>query len=139
MGALGYHVILASNGIEAVQLFKDNSDRIDLVVMDVVMPGMSGPDAYLKMSAIRPDLGVVFTSGYTAEATSLTSLVEKGASVLQKPGKQTLERFRLGEMRSKQEVSTDMLKRKLYTAPRVTRHEYGADSSPFTLGNRQLV
>jgi len=49
------------------------------------MPGMSGPDAYLKMSAIRPDLGVVFTSGYTAEATSLTSLVEKGASVLQKP------------------------------------------------------
>jgi len=43
LGALGYHVILASNGIEAVQLFKDNSDRIDLVVMDVVMPGMSGP------------------------------------------------------------------------------------------------
>src|SRR6267143_1906444 len=85
LGALGYHVILASNGIEAVQLFKDNSDRIDLVVMDVVMPGMSGPDAYLKMSAIRPDLGVVFTTGYTAEAASLTSLVEKGASVLQKP------------------------------------------------------
>src|SRR6267143_3396053 len=73
LGALGYHVILASNGIEAVQLFKDNSDRIDLVVMDVVMPGMSGPDAYLKMSAIRPDLGVVFTTGYTAEAASLTS------------------------------------------------------------------
>jgi FixJ family two-component response regulator len=49
------------------------------------MPGMSGPDAYLKMSAIRPGLGVVFTTGYTAEAASLTSLVEKGASVLQKP------------------------------------------------------
>jgi signal transduction histidine kinase len=85
LGALGYQVILASNGIEAVQLFKDNSDRIDLVVMDVVMPGMSGPDAYLKMSAIRPDLGVVFTTGYTAEQASLTSMVEKGASVLQKP------------------------------------------------------
>ena len=85
LGALGYHVILASNGIEAVQLFKDNSDRIDLVVMDVVMPGMSGPDAYLKMSAIRPGLGVVFTTGYTAEAASLTSLAKKGASVLQKP------------------------------------------------------
>ena len=85
LGALGYHVILASNGIEAVQLFKDNSDRIDLVVMDVLMPGMSGPDSYLKMSAIRPGLGVVFTTGYTAEAASLTSLAKKGASVLQKP------------------------------------------------------
>ncbi len=85
LGALGYHLILASNGIEAVQLFKDNSDRIDLVVMDVLMPGMSGPDSYLKMSAIRPGLGVVFTTGYTAEAASLTSLAKKGASVLQKP------------------------------------------------------
>jgi CheY-like chemotaxis protein len=85
LGALGYRVILACNGIEAIELFKNNSDRIDLVVMDVVMPGMSGPDAYLEMSAVRPGLGVVFTTGYTAEAASLTSLVEKGASVLQKP------------------------------------------------------
>ena len=71
LGALGYRVVLAANGIETIQLFKNNSDRIDLVVMDVVMPGMSGPDAYLEMSAIRPGLGVVFTTGYTADAASL--------------------------------------------------------------------
>jgi CheY-like chemotaxis protein len=83
--ALGYKVILAENGTEAVALFKNDSARIDVVVVDVIMPGMSGPDAYLEMSAIRPGLGVVFATGYTAEAASLTPLVEKGASVLQKP------------------------------------------------------
>jgi CheY-like chemotaxis protein len=83
--ALGYRVVLATNGTEAVELFKANSDRIDLVILDVVMPGLSGPDAYLEMSGIRPKLGVVFATGYTAEAASLTSLVEKGATVLQKP------------------------------------------------------
>jgi two-component system, cell cycle sensor histidine kinase and response regulator CckA len=83
--ALGYHVILATDGTEAVALFKSNVARIDAVVVDVVMPGMSGPDAYAEMCTIRPGLGVVFATGYTAEAASLTSLVTKGASVLQKP------------------------------------------------------
>src|SRR6266852_6381330 len=83
--ALGYHVILATNGSEAVALFKSNAPRIDVVVVDVVMPGMSGPDAYAEMCTIRPGLAVVFATGYTAEAASLTSLVAKGASVLQKP------------------------------------------------------
>jgi CheY-like chemotaxis protein len=83
--ALGYHVILATTGTEAVALFKSNTARIDAVVLDVVMPGMNGPDAYAEMCTIRPGLGVVFATGYTAEAASLTSLVAKGASVLQKP------------------------------------------------------
>jgi two-component system, cell cycle sensor histidine kinase and response regulator CckA len=83
--ALGYNVILAENGTEAVALFESNSGRIDVVVLDVVMPGIGGADAYAQMSAIRPGLGVVFATGYTAEAASLTSLVEKGAIVLQKP------------------------------------------------------
>jgi signal transduction histidine kinase len=83
--ALGYHVILATNGSEAVAFFKSNAGRIDVVVLDVVMPGMSGPDAYAEMCAIRPGLGAVFATGYTAEAASLSSLVANGASVLQKP------------------------------------------------------
>jgi len=82
---LGYHVVLATNGPEAVGLFKTDPDQIDLTILDVVMPGLSGPDAYLEMSAIRPNLAVVFATGYTAEAASLTSLVKKGATVLQKP------------------------------------------------------
>src|ERR1700730_6437244 len=82
---LGYHVVLATNGPEAGGLFKTDPDQIDLSILDVVMPGLSGPDAYLEMSAIRPNLAVVFATGYTAEAASLNSLVKKGATVLQKP------------------------------------------------------
>ena len=82
---LGYRVLLAANGIEAVKLFKEHSDSVDLVVLDIVMPGLSGPNAYLQMASIRPDLKAVFTTGYTSEAASLTSLIDKGAALLQKP------------------------------------------------------
>jgi nitrogen-specific signal transduction histidine kinase/ActR/RegA family two-component response regulator len=83
--ALGYRVMLAASGSEAVEIFKRSAEGIDVVVLDVVMPELGGPEAYLQMSAIRPGIGVVFATGYTAEAASLTSLVEKGAVVLQKP------------------------------------------------------
>jgi two-component system cell cycle sensor histidine kinase/response regulator CckA len=93
LDALGYRLILASNGIEAVELFKANAKKIDLVILDVVMPAMSGPDAYLEMRQLRPDLPVLFTTGYTAEAAAVTSMVEKGAALLQKPyGSKSLSR-----------------------------------------------
>jgi two-component system cell cycle sensor histidine kinase/response regulator CckA len=83
--ALGYRVLLAANGLDAVHLFESNSRQVDLVILDVVMPGLSGPDAYSQMASIRPDLKVVFTTGYTSEAASLASMIEKGAAFLQKP------------------------------------------------------
>jgi len=82
---LGYRVILASNGTEAVQVFTNNPGQIDLIILDVVMPKVSGPAAFSQMTAVRPDLRVLFSTGYTAEAASLNSLTEQGASVLQKP------------------------------------------------------
>jgi len=83
--ALGYRMLLARDGLEAVHLFKTSRDRIDLVILDVVMPGLSGPDAFSQMSAIRPNLVVIFTTGYTSEAATLNSMVERGAPLLQKP------------------------------------------------------
>ena len=82
---LGYRVILASNGTEAVQIFTTNPGQFDLIILDVVMPKVSGPAAFSQMMSVRPDLRVVFSTGYTAEAVSLNSLTEKGASILQKP------------------------------------------------------
>jgi CheY-like chemotaxis protein len=83
--ALGYRTIVASDGRKALELFKTNPDQIDLIIMDVVMPSLNGPEAYLEMSALRPGIRVIFTTGYTSEAASLISFVEKGAAILQKP------------------------------------------------------
>jgi two-component system, cell cycle sensor histidine kinase and response regulator CckA len=82
---LGYQVITATNGSEAVGLFKAHPEQIDLVIMDVVMPLLNGPEAFLQMSAIRPGLRAIFTSGYSAESESLKSALERGTVILQKP------------------------------------------------------
>ena len=83
--ALGYRILAASDGTKALELFKQNADEIDLIVMDVVMPSLSGPEAYLEMSAMRPGIRVILTTGYTPKAKALVSMVERGAVVLRKP------------------------------------------------------
>jgi len=81
----GYTVILASNGQDAVGMFKAKSDEIRLVVLDVAMPLVGGPEAYSQMCAIRPDLPVIFMTGHVAEPVSLNSRIQDGAIFLQKP------------------------------------------------------
>ncbi len=83
--SLGYRILVASDGQKALELFKANSHQVDLIVMDVVMHSLSGPEAYLQMSALRPGIRVIFTTGYASEAKLLVSLLEKGAAILQKP------------------------------------------------------
>jgi len=81
----GYQVITASNGAEAVDVYQGNSEKIDLVVLDVAMPVLNGPEAYSQMCAVRPDIRVIFTTGHTAESASLNSQIARGALFLQKP------------------------------------------------------
>ena len=83
--ALGYRVLVASDGADALEIFAANARQIDLVVMDVVMPVLSGPEAYLEMSALKPGVRVIFTTGYTPKARALTSMLEGGGVILQKP------------------------------------------------------
>ncbi len=85
LGSFGYTVIVARNGEEAVRLFEDRHGSIDMVLLDVVMPAMSGPEVYSRMREIRPDVRVIFTTGYAAEATSLSPLIQEGVAILQKP------------------------------------------------------
>jgi two-component system, cell cycle sensor histidine kinase and response regulator CckA len=83
--SLGHRVICASDGKKAVELFGKNADEIDLVVMDVVMPSQGGLQTYPELTAVKPGIDVIFTSGYAGEAESLVTLLEKGAMFLQKP------------------------------------------------------
>jgi two-component system, cell cycle sensor histidine kinase and response regulator CckA len=85
LGSRGYTVIAARDGWEAVQLFRERVDEIGLVILDVVMPNVGGPEAFDRMAAIRPDVPVIFTSGHTAETTALISRIRTGAFFLQKP------------------------------------------------------
>jgi two-component system, cell cycle sensor histidine kinase and response regulator CckA len=83
--SLGYEVILASDGGAAVRIFEQEHHSINLVLLDVVMPYLNGPDAYTQMCAIRTDVPVIFTTGYATEL-ALMAARSKGTSVLlQKP------------------------------------------------------
>ncbi len=83
--ALGYRVLLSANGKEALELFRDNLASVDLVVLDVVMPELSGPVAFEMMTEMKPGLRAIFTTGYSREADSLRATVRGGISVIQKP------------------------------------------------------
>jgi signal transduction histidine kinase len=82
--SFGYTVLLARSGAEALQLFEEKHNSIALVLLDVAMPGMTGPEVYSRMCAIKPDTPVVFATGYSAEET-LGATKGKRPAVLQKP------------------------------------------------------
>ncbi|MGE5784443.1 MAG: ATP-binding protein [Myxococcales bacterium] len=65
LNRLGYRVLSASNGIEALEVAARHAGRIDLLFTDVVMPGMNGRDLSMRLKKLRPDLKVLYTSGYT--------------------------------------------------------------------------
>ncbi|HTX15573.1 MAG TPA: response regulator [Candidatus Baltobacteraceae bacterium] len=82
---LGYKVILAFDGEKAVQEFQAHRDEIDLAVLDVMLPKLSGPEAYVRISEEKPDLPVVFATGYSADSALLQYVQDKGLPLLQKP------------------------------------------------------
>ena len=67
LGRSGYMVFAAASGDEALRLLDEHGDEIELLLTDVVMPGMSGPDLARAASLVKPSLRVLFTSGYTSE------------------------------------------------------------------------
>jgi two-component system cell cycle sensor histidine kinase/response regulator CckA len=81
----GFAVIAAADAAEALRLVEDEGRRIDVLVTDVVMPGMSGPDLAERIMERFPSVGVVLLSGYTAETLNLEAVLEHGARFVTKP------------------------------------------------------
>jgi len=81
----GYTVIEAVDGEEAVARFSENQDRINLLVLDVVMPRKNGNVAYEDIKKIKPGIKVLFMSGYTADLMKYQGTMEAGKSFIAKP------------------------------------------------------
>ena len=81
----GYKVLCACDGDEAFELFKQHSDEIDIVILDFIMPKLSGKHVWQEMKKIRPDLKVIFISGYKAAALRKDSASLPDAPFLSKP------------------------------------------------------
>ena len=82
---LGYTVVEAADGEEALRLHHDQRDRIDLILSDVLMPKMGGPALYQAVRATDPTARFLFTSGYTESDIGQRSLLEPGVLFVAKP------------------------------------------------------
>ena len=81
----GYRVLEARDGNEALSLFKEREESIDLVLTDVVMPGMSGRQLVDQLKIMNQELKVLYMSGYTENAIAHEGILEEGTIYIQKP------------------------------------------------------
>ena len=93
VGSFGYNVLTADSGEHALTLYKHHGP-FELLITDVVAPGMSGPMLADKLSALQPGLKVLFISGYDNTHLVQKYVVEKGHALLPKP-------FTVAELRTK--------------------------------------
>jgi PAS domain S-box-containing protein len=82
---LGYKVLVARSGQGAIKLYKKNTDKIDLVIMDMIMPGMGGGETFDHLKEINPDIKVLLSSGYSINGQA-SEILERGCDgFIQKP------------------------------------------------------
>jgi len=82
---LGFSVLTARNGQEAVDVFKNSPDDVDLVLLDMIMPGLEAGDTYDKLKAINPAIKVILSSGYSLDQKA-SAIIDRGCNgFIQKP------------------------------------------------------
>ena len=78
LSELGYSVLLAENGLDAVEIYEANPHEIDLVVLDMIMPKAGGHETFIKLKAIDPNVKVLLSSGFVNE-NAVEDLLSQGA------------------------------------------------------------
>jgi CheY-like chemotaxis protein len=81
----GYEVLEARGGEEALRRSQERDGKIDLLLTDVVMPHMSGPQVVQMLRPLRPDMKALFMSGYTDSSIAKHAIAELGVDLIQKP------------------------------------------------------
>ncbi|HXY54055.1 MAG TPA: PAS domain S-box protein [Nitrospirota bacterium] len=82
---LGYSVIEAVDGEQAIRLFRENIERIQLIVSDMIMPKLSGKDVHDELKKIKPDIRILFISGYTADILKQKGIENEKINFISKP------------------------------------------------------
>ena len=82
---MGYAVLEAKDAFEAMDIVKGSGSAVDLLLTDVVMPGMSGRALAAELSPLLPEMKVLYMSGYTDGAIATHGVLESGISILRKP------------------------------------------------------
>ena len=75
---LGYSVLLAENGLDAIEIYKENPNEVDLVLLDMVMPKLGGHQTFYKIREIDPEAKILLSSGYVSQE-EVNDLLEQGA------------------------------------------------------------
>ena len=83
--SFGYKVLAAEKPEKALEIAKEHDGKIDLVITDVIMPGMNGKELEKELKKLYPDIAVLFMSGYTADVLFSEGIVEDETNFIQKP------------------------------------------------------
>ncbi len=81
----GYSLLTATNGEEAIRIFDRNADRVDMALLDVMMPKLGGRAVYEHIHESHPDLPFLFASGYSVGAIHTDFILDKGLTLINKP------------------------------------------------------
>lgn len=82
---LGHRVLVARSGREAIALYAAHRDEVDVVILDMIMPGMSGGEAFDRLKEIGPDVRVPLSSGYSIDGRAKEILDRGCKGFIQKP------------------------------------------------------
>jgi len=100
LDALGYKVIVARTGPEAIEIYKARQEEIDLIILDMIMPGMGGGDAFDALKSINPQIKVILSSGFSINGRPAKMLDRGCQAFIQKP-------YSMGDLSQKIRVVLD--------------------------------
>ncbi len=95
---LGFSVLTATSGKEALDILRNNKDKISLVVLDMIMPGMGAGDTYDELQVIDPSIKVLLSSGYGVDQQTSEILKRGCKGFIQKPFNMQVLSEKIGEI-----------------------------------------
>ena len=85
LNSLGYNVLAAKGGAEALKMYWENKDQISMVILDMVMPGLSGGETYDRLKEVNNGVKVLLSSGYSIDGQAAEILDRGCHGFIQKP------------------------------------------------------